>query len=414
MSRAPSSSPMSTRRPAPSSWSTQTSRSCRCEAGRSEIEGGPSLSATTLERLACDCGVRLAIDERGVTLDVGRRTRSIPPALRRAIVDRDQGRCRFPGCTHTGRLQVHHGSHWSRRRTDEEAQPLPRLPLPPQGAARRWMAGDGRRRRCTDVHRSPWSPDAGDLVAATPYQCHGDSARARRRLRPHHRGHDHPQLGCRRTPRPPPRGPGALVPRPTDVQLSVAVPGSCHHRSVPERIRRSGDRLVLKLYPTEVELLRDLAGQLESVLDGGVPERGDDPVRERLFPRAYLDPTEDEAESEWQGSVHEDLVRAKSAAVGALVDSLDTGTESRRGTLELELPLAGGRAMGRRAERCAAGVGGRARGHRGRAGGRARRSACARARAVGLVELAPGLARGRAPERLRGNRRPGRFMRGMR
>ena len=79
-------------------------------------------------------------------------------------------------------------------------------------------------------------------------------------------------------------------------------------------------------------MLRDLAGQLESLFDGGVPERGGDPTRDRLFPRAYLDPTEDEAESEWQVAVHEDLVRQKSAAVGALVDSLDTGTAKRKGT----------------------------------------------------------------------------------
>jgi hypothetical protein len=84
------------------------------EPGRSEIENGPSPCATTLERLACDAGVRLAVDEQGKTLDIGRRSRTIPPALRRAIIDRDHGRCRFPGCTHQGRLQVHHGRHWSR------------------------------------------------------------------------------------------------------------------------------------------------------------------------------------------------------------------------------------------------------------------------------------------------------------
>lgn len=84
-------------------------------------------------------------------------------------------------------------------------------------------------------------------------------------------------------------------------------------------------------------MLRDLAGQLGSLFDGGVPERGGDPTRDRLFPRAYLDPTEDEAESEWQVAVHEDLVRQKSAAVGALVDSLDTGAAGRKGTTQLTL-----------------------------------------------------------------------------
>jgi hypothetical protein len=97
------------------------------------------------------------------------------------------------------------------------------------------------------------------------------------------------------------------------------------------------------LYPAEVEVLRDLTNQLESLFEGGVPERrgaqggGGDATRDRLFPRAYLDPTEDEAETEWQAAVHEDLVRQKSAAVGALVDSLDTGKSNRKGVLELTL-----------------------------------------------------------------------------
>jgi uncharacterized protein DUF2017 len=108
---------------------------------------------------------------------------------------------------------------------------------------------------------------------------------------------------------------------------------------VPESIRRDGDRLVLILHPAEVEVLRDLAGQLETLLEGGVPERGGDPTRDRLFPRAYLDPTEDEAETEWQGVVHADLVRAKSDAVAVLVDSLDTGRRQRGDQLEVSLAL---------------------------------------------------------------------------
>jgi hypothetical protein len=106
---------------------------------------------------------------------------------------------------------------------------------------------------------------------------------------------------------------------------------------VAERIRRSGDQLVLTLYSAEVEILRDLAAQLETILDGGVPERGSDPTRDRLFPRAYLDPTEDSAEGEWQSAVHEDLVRQKSAAVGALVESLDTGKSGRKDRFVLTL-----------------------------------------------------------------------------
>jgi hypothetical protein len=43
---------------------------------------------------------------------VGRKTRSIPPAIRRALNSRDGG-CRFPGCTHQRYLDAHHIEHWA-------------------------------------------------------------------------------------------------------------------------------------------------------------------------------------------------------------------------------------------------------------------------------------------------------------
>lgn len=104
-----------------------------------------------------------------------------------------------------------------------------------------------------------------------------------------------------------------------------------------ERIRKSRGRLVVTLYAPEVEVLRDLAGQLDSLFAGGVPERGGDPTRDRLFPRAYLDPTEDEAEKEWQSVVHGDLVREKSKALATLVESLDDGKVKRNETVEITL-----------------------------------------------------------------------------
>jgi hypothetical protein len=114
---------------------------------------------------------------------------------------------------------------------------------------------------------------------------------------------------------------------------------------VPERIRRDGDHLVLTLYPAEVETLRDLGRQLESLLeepdaDAPDPERGQDPVRDRLFPRAYLDPTADEDERDWQSSVHGDLVQQKSEAVEALIASLDVDLPKGKRALEVALDLA--------------------------------------------------------------------------
>ena len=82
-------------------------------AGRCEIEDGSVLAAETVRRLACDCSVVAILEnERGEPLNVGRKTRSIPPALRRALNARDRG-CRFPGCTHTRYVDAHHVRHWA-------------------------------------------------------------------------------------------------------------------------------------------------------------------------------------------------------------------------------------------------------------------------------------------------------------
>ena len=82
-------------------------------SGRCELEEGPALAGETARRLACDASVvRIVSDARGEPLDVGRRTRTIPPALRRALQARDRG-CRYPGCTHTRFLDGHHVRHWA-------------------------------------------------------------------------------------------------------------------------------------------------------------------------------------------------------------------------------------------------------------------------------------------------------------
>jgi HNH endonuclease len=56
--------------------------------------------------------VRLVENDNGELLDVGRKTRSIPPALRRALSARDSG-CRFPGCTFHRYVDAHHIEHWA-------------------------------------------------------------------------------------------------------------------------------------------------------------------------------------------------------------------------------------------------------------------------------------------------------------
>jgi len=82
-------------------------------AGRCHLEHGPSLPAETVRRLTCDASlIRIVENERGEPLAVGRKTRSIPPAIRRALNARDPGCC-FPGCTYQRYLDAHHIEHWA-------------------------------------------------------------------------------------------------------------------------------------------------------------------------------------------------------------------------------------------------------------------------------------------------------------
>jgi Domain of unknown function (DUF222)/HNH endonuclease len=80
--------------------------------GQSVLEDGRHVPAGTSQRLACDASrVVMWHDSDGRLLEIGARTRTIPPAIRRALHHRDRG-CRFPGCgVRFG--QGHHIQHWA-------------------------------------------------------------------------------------------------------------------------------------------------------------------------------------------------------------------------------------------------------------------------------------------------------------
>jgi hypothetical protein len=78
------------------------------------LEDGPVLAVETAMRLSCDSSIYcIHEDVRGAVLDVGRASRRIPRALRRALWRRDGG-CRFPGCGRRRRVDAHHVVHWSK------------------------------------------------------------------------------------------------------------------------------------------------------------------------------------------------------------------------------------------------------------------------------------------------------------
>jgi hypothetical protein len=81
--------------------------------GTSVLEDGVALSEETARRLACDASLVELVERDGEPLSVGRKTRTVPPSIRRALQARDR-RCRFPGCENGRFLDAHHIQHWSR------------------------------------------------------------------------------------------------------------------------------------------------------------------------------------------------------------------------------------------------------------------------------------------------------------
>jgi hypothetical protein len=75
--------------------------------------GEADLPLPVVRRLCCDGSVvPIVEDPEGNALEVGRRRRTVPTALRRALFARDRG-CAFPGCHHSRYLDAHHVEHWA-------------------------------------------------------------------------------------------------------------------------------------------------------------------------------------------------------------------------------------------------------------------------------------------------------------
>ncbi|MBA3391828.1 MAG: DUF222 domain-containing protein [Deltaproteobacteria bacterium] len=74
---------------------------------------GTCISAHAARRLGCDASVvEFVEDASGATISVGRKTRTIPGSMKRALLRRDRT-CRFPGCRTRVFLEGHHIEHWA-------------------------------------------------------------------------------------------------------------------------------------------------------------------------------------------------------------------------------------------------------------------------------------------------------------
>ncbi len=77
------------------------------------LDDGTRVSAETFRRVSCDGAlVAVTTGEGGAVLDVGRKTRVVPAAIRRALWTRDRG-CRFPMCSNRRFVDAHHVRHWA-------------------------------------------------------------------------------------------------------------------------------------------------------------------------------------------------------------------------------------------------------------------------------------------------------------
>src|SRR5690606_15378024 len=75
--------------------------------------GRSGLPVESVRRIACDSDLVVLVENaRGEPLSVGRKTRTVPAAISRALWARDKG-CRFPGCGRTRFVDAHHIEHWA-------------------------------------------------------------------------------------------------------------------------------------------------------------------------------------------------------------------------------------------------------------------------------------------------------------
>ncbi|GAA2166260.1 DUF222 domain-containing protein [Pedococcus bigeumensis] len=76
------------------------------------VNGGGAIPQRLLDRFVSDGVLQPVWETEGRPVSVGRAMRILPPRSRRLIEDRDRG-CRFPGCTATRFVEIHHLHGWA-------------------------------------------------------------------------------------------------------------------------------------------------------------------------------------------------------------------------------------------------------------------------------------------------------------
>lgn len=76
-------------------------------------QGRSGLPVESVRRLSCDGDTVVIVEDgEGEPLSIGRKSRTVPTAIKRALWARDK-HCVFPGCTNRRFVDAHHVQHWS-------------------------------------------------------------------------------------------------------------------------------------------------------------------------------------------------------------------------------------------------------------------------------------------------------------
>ena len=109
-----------------------------------------------------------------------------------------------------------------------------------------------------------------------------------------------------------------------------------------DRFEHGDEPLLLTLSDDEVEALIEAARSTLAIVDAPFPVDGDEAVRARLFPRAYLDPTEDAAEFAFQATVHTDMAQVRAASIATVIAEIEAGKHLHAGVeVSLDADVAG-------------------------------------------------------------------------
>jgi len=131
---------------------------------------GRRIARDVAKRWGCDVRIDVLVEDAGAATherhgrDIGRSSRVVPRRLRRAMLRRDHGMCRFPGCGATSWLHAHHIVHWGNQGHTELAN------LVSVCGFHHHLIHEGGFHVAVDNHRVHWTGPDGEQLLVEPLE----------------------------------------------------------------------------------------------------------------------------------------------------------------------------------------------------------------------------------------------------